>query len=232
VSGARQHGRIDPLHLADVAERRPAGGAIIELHAHSSDRSLDSGVSAEVLVAQAAWRGLDGICLTDHNAAWHPQDLKELSERHGIMVFGGMELGTDAGHVLVFGIERYHPELLTLERLRRVVEEEQGAMVLAHPMRPFHGVRPGANDYTAWFEGVEVINGDHSDSEHGYLVRETKRSGLSCVGGSDAHSREAVGRISTMFPGAVRTISDLVRLLREGATDAVDFRPGVHTPAK
>ncbi|MFN0148680.1 MAG: PHP-associated domain-containing protein [Dehalococcoidia bacterium] len=232
MSGGRQHGRIDPSHLASVGERRPPGGAIFEMHAHCSDRSLDSGVRVDVLVAQAAWRGLDGVCLTDHNAAWDRHDLIELSERHEIHVFGGMELGTDAGHVLVFGLDRYHPELLVLERLRRVVESEAAAMVLAHPMRPFHGVRPGPNDFAQWFEGIEVINGDHSDSEHGYLAREAKRLALACVGGSDAHSKEAVGRIGTVFPGPVRAIEQIVGFLREGTTDAVDFRPRGAAPAK
>ena len=232
MSGGRQHGRIDPSHLADVAARRPAGGAVFEMHAHSSERSLDSGVRADELVAQAAWRGLDGICLTDHNAAWDPQALAELSGRYGILVFGGMELGTDAGHVLVFGLERYHPGLLVLERLRRVVQEERAAMVLAHPMRPFHGVRPGPSDFAEWFHGIEVINGDHSDSEHGYLAREAARLRLARVGGSDAHSRVAVGRVATRFPGPVTTMADIVSFLREGAADALDFRPRVAAAAK
>lgn len=232
MSGARTHGRIDPDDLAPVADRRPEGGAVFEMHAHTSERSLDSGVRADVLVAQAAWRGLDGVCLTDHNAAWPPALLRELSERHEIHVFGGMELGTDSGHVLVFGLERYHPELLVLERLRQVVQGEEAAMVLAHPMRPFHGVRPGPSEFAEWFHGIEVINGDHSDSEHGYLTREAARLHLARVGGSDAHSRVAVGRVATRFPEPVLILPDIVRQLREGATDALDFRPHVAHPAK
>lgn len=97
-------------------------------------------------------------------------------------------------------------------------------MVLAHPMRPFHGPRPAADTYASWFDGIETINGDHSDSEHGYLVREAGMLRLASVGGSDAHSRQAVGRVATAFTRRVRAISDIVEQLRQPACFAVDFR--------
>jgi predicted metal-dependent phosphoesterase TrpH len=195
------------------------------MHAHSSEKSLDSGVRASVLLEQARWRGLDGLCLTDHNATWDASHLRELSERHEIAVYAGMELGTDAGHVLVFGLGHYHPELLALEHLRPIVEYEGAAMVLAHPMRPFHGRRPGWDEFPLWFEGVEVINGDHSDSESGYMARHARQLGLALVAGSDAHSRDAVGRVATAFSEPVCTVADIVRQLRAGLTAVADFRP-------
>jgi len=162
--------------------------------------------------------------MTEHNALWPPGSLRALSEQVEMTVLAGMELGTDAGHVLVYGLDRYRPELLILDRLRRIVESEGAAMVLAHPMRPFHGPRPAADTYASWFDGVETINGDHSDSEHGYLVREAETLGLASVGGSDAHSRQAVGRVATAFRHPVRTVSDVVDQLRRVECFAVDFR--------
>lgn len=216
---------IDPSELAPVSARRPDGGSVFEMHAHTSDRSLDSGVRADILVQRAAARGLDGVCLTEHNALWHPDDLQEFQDRHEVIVLPAMELGTDAGHILVFGLDRYRPQLLQLETLRPVVESEGAAMVLAHPMRAFDGPRPGWNDFPLWFEGVEVINGDHSDSEDGYMDRETRSLGLAAVGGSDAHSWQAVGRVATAFSTAVKTLEELVSALRAAETKAVDFRP-------
>ena len=99
------------------------------------------------------------------------------------------------------------------------------AMVLAHPMRPFHGRRPGWDEFPLWFEGVEVVNGDHSDSEEGYVSRRARDLGLALVGGSDAHSKDAVGRVATAFPGAVHEIGDVVRMIRDSATGVLDFRP-------
>jgi predicted metal-dependent phosphoesterase TrpH len=221
----RPHGRIHPDALLPVAARRQPGHAAFELHAHASERSLDSGARAVLLAQQAAQRGLDGLCLTDHNALCPEEELRELSERAGITVLAGMELGTDAGHVLVYGLPRYAPELLLLERLRSIVEYEGAAMVLAHPMRPFAGHRPALESFPLWFEGLEVINGDNSDREDGYWVREAQQLRLATVGGSDAHSVQAVGRVATLFPGPVQGIGDLVRYIRSRQSSAIDLRP-------
>lgn len=223
-------GRIHAADLSPVAPRRPAGGSVFEVHAHSSERSLDSGVRAAVIAEQAAWRGLDGVCLTEHNALWPALEIAELSDRFEITVLAGMELGTDCGHVLVYGLPRYHPELLQLETLRRVVEVEGAAMVMAHPMRPFHGPRPGLDELYGWFDGIEAINGDHSDSEHGYLIRQAVDVGVAALGGSDVHSRDAVGRCATAFAGRIGEVHDIAELIRNLQAWPVDFRPrAVHS---
>lgn len=218
-------GRIHAEDLSPVAARRAPDGAIVEMHAHSSERSLDSGVRAEVMARQAAWRELDGLCLTEHNALWPPEEVLELSERCEIVLFAGMELGTDAGHVLVYGLDHYHPELLMLDRLRRIAEYEGAAMVMAHPMRTFHGKRPGWDEIPAYFEGIEAINGDHSDGEDGYLIRQARQHSVASIGGSDVHSRDAVGRVATLFPRMPRDIGDLASLIRVRECAPVDFRP-------
>ena len=218
-------GRIHAADLAPVALRRPTGGCVFEMHAHSSERSLDSGVRAAVIAEQAAWRGLDGVCLTEHNAQWPETEIRELSERFEIRILAGMELGTDCGHVLVYGLPRYHPELLQLETLRRVVESEGAAMVMAHPMRPFHGPRPALDELNGWFDGIEAINGDHSDSEHGYLIRHAVEAGVAALGGSDVHSRDAVGRCATAFAGRIAEVHDIVAFIRNLQVWPVDFRP-------
>ena len=41
-----------------------------------------------------------------------------------------MELGTDVGHVIVLGLDRYHPELLEIEVLWRAVRDEGAVAVL------------------------------------------------------------------------------------------------------
>lgn len=216
---------IDPAELADPASVRPAGGAVLDLHAHSRERSLDSGVRALVIAEQAALRGLDGICLTEHNALWSAEDARAMSERHGVCVLPGMELGTDIGHLLVFGLPRFTPELLAIDSLRPIVEAEGAAMALAHPMRPFSGRLPGWDEMSEWFHALEAINGDHSDSEDGQYARLAARLGLAAVGGSDVHSRQAVGRVVTSFSEPIGDVETLVRSLHAGRVAPHDLRP-------
>ena len=187
---------------------------------------MDSGVKAEVIAEQAALRGLDGVCLTEHNSLWDAAPLRELSERHGVTMLRGMELGTDVGHVLVFGLDHYSPELLFIDGLRTIVRAEGAAMVQAHPMRPLSsGRRPSWKETSRWFEALETINGDHGDSEDGYYVRLASDLGVAGVAGSDVHSRPAVGRVGTLFPMPVPDVETLVGLLRDRLAAPADLRP-------
>ncbi len=216
---------IDPATLIDPASLRPPGGAVFDMHTHSSDRSFDSGARAEVLAEQAALRGLDGFVLTEHNSLWADSDVRRLSEAFEVTVLRGMELGTDIGHVLVYGLDRYAPELLLITRLREIVCSEGAAMVLAHPMRAHNGRHPSWSDLPYWFEAIEAVNGDNSDSTDGYYMRLAADNGVATVGGSDAHSREAIGRVATAFPEPITEVADLVQLLVDGRAEAVDMRP-------
>ncbi|MCY3655231.1 MAG: CehA/McbA family metallohydrolase [Chloroflexota bacterium] len=212
--------------LGDVAEARLPGGAVLDLHCHSSERSLDSGVRAEALVAQAVARGLDGVCLTEHNAIWPEADVRALGDEYGVSVIRGMEVNTQIGHVLVFGLDRYRPQLSDLHLLRQAVVSEGGAMVWAHPMRQGMGTPPSWKDVPDLFEAIEVVNGDHSDQVDGYWATLAEELGVGRTGGSDAHSLPAVGRVGTGFPEPVPDVETIVRLLKLHRHAPLDFRPG------
>jgi hypothetical protein len=220
-----RRGLLDPAELSDPASVRPTDGSVFDLHAHSSDYSRDSGVRVAKLAAQAAARGLDGVVLTEHNATWTVDELGVLSEQHEIRLLPGMEIGTDVGHVLVYGLDRFRPELLEIESLRRIVHAEGAAMALAHPMRPFHGQHAAHSRYDEWFDAIETINGDHADSEGGPFEQLAGRLGLSAIGGSDVHSVQAVGRAVTTFETVVENVEDLVDQLRAAVSRPRDLRP-------
>lgn len=210
--------------LLPIDDQRRDGWTILDLHTHSYERSLDSGAGAEALVRRAAERGLDGVALTDHNAVCSDAEARELAERHAVSVIPGMEVGTDIGHVLVFGLERFHPELVHIRQLRRICLTEGASMVWAHPMRELHLRRLDWDELPELFEALEVLNGDHIDRVDDYFSGLADRLALGRTGGSDAHSTQALGRVGTAFEGTVRTVDDIRLALRGGAYHAVDFR--------
>jgi len=213
------------IQLKSPRQYRPDGGSVFEMHAHSSDKSLDSGVSVEKLIGQAAALGLDGICLTEHNALWPEEDTKRLSEIFQINVLPAIELGTNFGHVLAYGFSRYRPQLLMIDHLIKSAEEEGAALIVAHPMRSTGTLRrPSSEEIKNWFTGIEAVNGDHSDSDDGYYVRLAKELGVVAVGGSDAHSVQAVGRAATIFPTEIKTVIDLVSALKQKVASPLDLR--------
>ena len=64
---------------------------LVDLHIHESTFSSDSLMSLEEIVTVARARGLDGICITDHDS----MGLKERAERYsrevGFPIFVGVE---------------------------------------------------------------------------------------------------------------------------------------------
>ncbi len=198
------------------------------MHAHSFTRSRDSGISGPTLVEHVAARGLDGVTLTEHNAIWPADEARELSERYEVVALPAMELGTDVGHVLVYGLDHYSIELLRAEILRPIVLAEGAAMVWAHPMRQVDGRRASWQEVPELFEALEVVNGDHSDRADGYYASLTRELGVGRTAGSDVHSIPAIGRVGTVFPEPVPDLETLVRLLREQQQDIFDFRTAAY----
>ena len=142
---------------------------MLDLHAHSLERSLDSGVTAEVIAAQAAARGLDGICLTEHNSLWArcARGAERTARGHG-----------DPGHGARHGRRsrprvRPRPVLAGAALDRRPVRHRpirrrgDGAR---SPHALDDGPRPGWAQIGEWFDALEAINGDDSAAD-GYFVR-------------------------------------------------------------
>ena len=205
ASGHNPRGLLDPVHLDDPASVRPPGGAVLDLHAHSSDRSRDSGVRAHAIAAQAVRRGLDGVVLTEHNAIWHPDDLRELSERAEVQMLPGMEIGTNVGYRTISYHDRSRMDAAEFLRFHRYLRDTY----------------PGVHATLR----VETINGDHADTDGGPFEQLAARIGVGAIGGSDIHSEQAVGRAVTTFESTVESIDDLVDQLRARLTRARDLRP-------
>jgi len=199
------------------------GSILFDLHTHSSERSRDSGVRALMLAHRAAEIGLTGICLTDHNAVCSPDEARILTEQSGAVVIPAMEVGTEMGHVLVYGLDRFHPELVHLHQLRRIALTEGAVMVWAHPMRDMRLPRPDWERLPDLFDGLEVINGDHIDRDDGHFAGLARRFGLSQTAGSDAHSVQAIGRVATRFNAPVTGLDGLITALRTRSAVPLTF---------
>lgn len=191
-------------------------GALIDLHAHTRHKSMDSGLGPDTLARRIVALGLSAICITEHNNIWTRTEAVELSERFEVPVLRGMEISTDAGHVLVFGVEGYTLEMWRIEQLRRITESEGGVMVLAHPNRNAGFGRPWS-DAPDLFEAFEGANGDDHNRSSAYVLDLARSLGLPTTGGSDAHSGPAVGRCATLFDQVIETEAQLIVALRAGA---------------
>lgn len=186
----------------------------IDLHVHSNVSPCSVLTPAEIL-AHARDKGLDGVCITDHDSKAILAQISEGFQPDGLLLLVGMEYTTRQGDFLVFGVEQDLPRSLHAKDLMTLVSDLGGAVVAAHPCR---GWRPA--DPSLLGNGlcsiVEVENGRNTplENEQARLVAEGARAVT--VAGSDAHSLDELGTFPTEFTVPVRSMRDLVDALNSG----------------
>lgn len=210
---------------------------ILDLHSHS-EASEDSRAPLE---AYLNWiklrhqeRPVDGIVLTEHRQFNVGPDYRALEDKFGLMVLKASEVETDYGHVLVFGVTDeitrrfdFANVRLSAQELIDEVARMGGIAVPCHPGRPTVGlyehyaVKPPLENVVA----VEVLNGGSRKGEDDRSMELVRTYGYRAVGGSDSHLVSLIALCATRFEADIRSIEDLVRELKEGKYEPVDFRP-------
>lgn len=219
-------------------------GTIIDLHSHS-DASDDSRAPVEAylnwITLRRAERPLDGIVLTEHRQFNRAADYRPLEDIYSIAVLRASEVETDYGHMLVFGVNDdivrrfdFSDVRLDAQTLIDGVAAMGGVVIPCHPGRPNIGLcdhyasRPPLANVAA----IEVLNGGSRRGEDDRSATLARTHGYRVVGGSDSHLVSLIGLCATRFTADVRTIDDLVRELRAGAFEPVDYRPARPDPRR
>ncbi|MEK7214875.1 MAG: PHP domain-containing protein, partial [Chloroflexota bacterium] len=112
--------------------------SILDLHCHTVYGSVDSQLTPEELALAARSSGLSGCCITEHNIVWERHKAVQEQERCGMPFIRGMEVSTNLGHIVVYGLGQYVSGIHDAEQLRRAVEAEAGIMIAAHPFRSLY----------------------------------------------------------------------------------------------
>jgi predicted metal-dependent phosphoesterase TrpH len=208
---------------------------LIDLHTHTQPLSHDSLLTADDLIDAAKMAGLDGLCLTEHDFFWEPEKVEELQRRHDFLVIPGIEVNTEDGHIVVFGLERYVYGMHRMHELTALVKAAGGVMLAAHPYRrqlPFELRQEGdwrepleralQNPAYSGVAAVESFNGRGSERENGFAREIADRLGLPQVAASDAHAAKDVGSCATEFERQVSSLGELIGELKAGR-----FRPAL-----
>jgi predicted metal-dependent phosphoesterase TrpH len=192
---------------------------LIDLHCHTAPRSTCSSLRPEELADAARAAGLDAICLTEHDAFWPESELEDLRRRTGFKVFGAIELTSDIGHLLAFGLPRDCGPLATAAAAYAVAQTAGALLYLAHPARD--GLLRVTAEVVRCCASVEAANG--SDSRLKNLAASGLASGFALpgIGGSDCHRLGEVATAATEFEQPVANQADLVAALHGGRYRAV-----------
>lgn len=196
---------------------------LIDLHCHTSALSPCSSLDPERLVELARARGIDALCLTEHDRLWDADELRAIAARLDFPLLRGMEVTTELGHVLVFGLERFDSGMYVAARLRERVLAAGGLMALAHPAR---SGQPGVAPQTLadLFDMVEAQNGSDGPAQNGVAARLAEGCPLQGIGGSDCHAPHEAGTAATLLDRSVTNERELVEALREGCHRVVSLR--------
>jgi predicted metal-dependent phosphoesterase TrpH len=194
-------------------------GVRLDLHVHSR-HSPDSALSLDQVAARLPNVGLRGFALTDHNTVEGHRELADLQSRYaGFLFVPGVEVSTQEGHLLAYGVSTAPPPHRPIAETVRWVAEHGGVAVLAHPFRLSHGVG-GRVAESASVSALEAKNGHTSEVRNAKAGLVAARRHLGSTGGSDAHALVDVGRAFTEFPPDIATVEDALDSIRRGRTEA------------
>lgn len=212
---------------------------LIDLHSHTWPQSHDSVLNPDNLIVRARQAGLDAIVFTEHDTVWDFKSIEELRAKHNFLVLAGVEISTDDGHILAFGIDKYVFGMHRSKELAGYVENAEGAMVAAHPYRrqmpwfsrneeEYQGAleKASRNPAYQYVQGLETQNGRGSDKENEFSRKLAGMMQLQGTGGTDSHAISDVGKCATYFEAEIHDERELIAAIKSGAFYPVDLRTG------
>lgn len=195
----------------------------IDTHCHTK-YSHDNWLEPLDLVRRAKALGLGGVCVTEHYSFEASAPIEAVGRDEGLLVLRGVEVSTDRGHLLVFGVEddgwnRWgRNNYIPLQPLIEEVNAIGGICVPAHPYREF-GVA-SLLDGILELQGIAAVeshNGGNLDADNLLAVKAAEQLQLPTLGGSDCHKVSAVGRCATEFLRPVADMASFIAAVKSGA---------------
>lgn len=194
---------------------------VVDLHIHTNLGSICSQLGPDELLEKARELGLDAVCVTDHHSHRGADKMIAYAEGSGFPVFRGVEIYTELGDMLVYGMKRdtrYH--LTTFDELVEMAEMDGAAIIPAHPCRgwdPKHLEKHGFPRQIAdRIVAIETLNGGNKVRCNEWATRIAGELGLPGTGGSDAHAIWQVGKCVTVFENDIHSDEELLAELRAG----------------
>jgi predicted metal-dependent phosphoesterase TrpH len=212
---------------------------LIDLHSHTQPLSYDSYLHPDDLVERSRAAGLDAVVVSEHDFAWEPEAVRALSKRHNFPVFGAIEINTEDGHMLCYGLYEYIYGMHRAHELAGHVANIDGVMIAAHPYRrqmPWRWddeqeyldalARAESNAAYQYAAGLEVVNGRGTHKENAFADRLALTMGMPGSGGTDSHQRTDIGKTATYFDRDIKSDEDLIEAIRAGQFWAIDLTKG------
>lgn len=214
-----------------------------DLHIHTTKGSSDSNLTPEDLILEASRIGLKGLCLTEHSGPWDRHEFERFANSHNVVLIRGMEVDTDCGHMLAFGMDKYESGYNNAQTLSKAVRAHGGFLISAHPFRgifsppgrgrpylyrspsdeiPHNAEQASKHKVFDMVDAIEAGNGGTAETENQLALEVSNVLNLPVSGGSDAHSTHGLGNFATEFESDITTEEEFLKALRTGSFWPVD----------
>lgn len=186
---------------------------LVDMHLHEKIFSLDSFITVEQMVEVAKARGLDAICITDHDSMGFRDLVEEYSKRLQFPIFVGIEYYSLWGDILAWGIDTYPDYRGEAQMFIDMVNQQGGFCLSCHPFRNNNRGLEDNLRRVKGLHGAEVLNGSTDMEANRTALRYARELGLKTTGGSDAHVVKQIAKYVTWLPEKVVTLEDFVQQL-------------------
>ncbi len=195
---------------------------LVDMHLHESTYSLDSHINLEQIVTIARQKGLDAVCITDHDSMGLREYAAEYAKKVNFPIFVGVEYYSLQGDITAWGIDTFPDHRIDAQIFIDQVNAAGGFCVSCHPFRNNkRGLEENLRRVHG-LHGVEVLNGSADQEANRTALRFCRELGLKAIGASDAHTTGQIGKYVTWLPEKVTTLADFVAQLRQR-----DTRPAI-----
>ena len=167
-------------------------------------RFPESVTRPERLVDHARSKGLNVLCITDHDAvagAFVGQDYAKQFDDIEVVI--GEEVSTADGEIIGLWLNEEIPAGLTVEETIDIIRSQGGITIAPHPFS-FHVPALGDKVFELDLDGIETLNGGHIDKYSNRFAQEVRNkypNRWAELGSSDGHSLSTVGYSWTEFEG-------------------------------
>lgn len=189
---------------------------LVDMHLHEKTYSPDAEQELKEMVETAKARGLDAICITDHDSMGLKSFAEQYSNKTGFPIFVGVEFFSLQGDITAFGIDSIPNERVDAQVFIDYVLNQGGVCFSCHPFRNNNrGLEENLKSVKG-LTGIEVLNGSTSYAANKMAFDYCNELRLMPIGASDAHDLAQLGKYATWLPNMVYTLDDFVAEIKKG----------------